>query len=74
MEDYKAVLTKIYAEAKEDGILIYNKARGAVTELEGVDDFDEFLMNGGKENITLRADQYPDTERIEFSTGILEGT
>ena len=74
VEDYKAALTKIYAEAKEDGILIYNKARGAVTELEGVDDFDEFLMNGGKENITLRADQYPDTERIEFSTGILEGT
>ena len=67
IEDFRNAVMKVYSEAKEDGVLIYNKVRGLITSLPGVDDFDTFLMNGSEENIILSREQYPDTGQVQFS-------
>ncbi len=66
-EDFKAAVKTVYTSAKQNGVLRYNDVRPVVSDIAGVLDFDEFLMNGGTGNIRLRSEEYPETGRLEFS-------
>ena len=67
IEKFKELVAKEYQEAKKEGILIYNQVRPLVTDIPGVNDFDEFLMNGAEENIVLSLEEYAATDTVDFS-------
>lgn len=60
-------LKPVYSQAKAEGILRYNRIRPLVTEIEGVTDFEEFLVNGSMDNIPFSSEEYPETGICEFS-------
>ena len=64
--DFQEAVSAIYEEAKEQGVLVYNKVRGLVISISGVTDFERFQMNGGEENIVLSREEYARTESVEF--------
>lgn len=61
-------LSQVYTEAKQDGVLRYNDVRPLLSRVEGIEDFHDFKINGGYENIPLAADEYAATGGIAFST------
>lgn len=67
VEDYKALVTAEYTEAKATGILYYNQLRGHITEISGVIDFDTFTVNGKTENVNLTQEQYGTTGTVTFT-------
>lgn len=66
-KDFAISVKEVYASAKSQGILRYNDVRPVIKGIAGVKDFDEFLMNGEKKNITLVREEYPETGIINFS-------
>ena len=58
---------------KEDNILRYNAARTTLAKLEGVKDFIDFTMDGQRENIRLKSEEYADTGEVEFALEEAEG-
>lgn len=66
---FEKAVRKVYAEAKADGILRYNDVRPIISDIDGVEDFDEFLVNGGMRNIPLQKKEYPETGACMFSEG-----
>lgn len=67
VDEFKELVAIEYQEAKKEGILIYNQVRPLVTDIPGVNDFDEFLMNGAEENIVLSLEEYAATDTVDFS-------
>ena len=51
---------------KNEGILRYNDVRPLITAIDGVEDFDTFLINGKMSNIKLEKEEYPVTGTIDF--------
>lgn len=66
---FEKAVKKVYAEAKADGILRYNDVRPIISSIDGVEDFEEFLMDGGMGNIPLQKKEYPETGGCRFSEG-----
>lgn len=66
-KNFKEALKKIYEEARAEGVLRYNKARSLIVNIDGVEDFKVFLMNGATENIPLESGEYPETGICDFS-------
>lgn len=66
-KDFTEAVKAVYAEAREDGILRYNDVRPIITDIPGVEDFDEFLMQGSMKNIKLSGEDYPETGNLDFS-------
>ncbi len=66
-KNFNEALKKIYEEAKAEGVLRYNKARSLIVNIDGVEDFKVFLMNGATENIPLESGEYPETGICDFS-------
>ena len=66
-EAFKREVYAVYAEAKKDGILRYNDVRPLLARIEGVEDFNDFTMNGGHGNIRLAAEEYAVTGEVVFS-------
>lgn len=64
---FEKALKTVYAKAKPEGILRYNKVRPLITGIDGVKDFDEFLMNGSMQNILFTSEEYPETGTCDFS-------
>ena len=71
MEQIKSEFTEklklVYSTVKSKGMLRYNDVRPLISSIEGVQDFNTFLMNGSTSNITFTSEQYPYTEKCEFS-------
>lgn len=65
--DFKESVRRIYARAKEEGILRYNDLRPLISNIQGVEDFEDFTMNGGISNIFLKSEEYPETGNVDFS-------
>lgn len=61
------LLGPVYSQAKAEGILRYNRIRPLITGIDGVMDFDKFLVNGSMENIPFKSEEYPETGICEFS-------
>lgn len=66
-EDFTAAVKAVYASAKQQNILRYNDVRPIISDIAGVTDFDEFLMNGEMKNIRLSREEYPETGTLDFS-------
>lgn len=66
IEDFKMFVAKEYSEAKKEGVLIYNQIRPILTDIPGVTDFDDFLINGSEENIILGKEEYAATDKVDF--------
>lgn len=66
-EDFAAAVKAAYASAKQQNILRYNDVRPIISDIAGVTDFDEFLMNGEMKNIRLSREEYPETGTLDFS-------
>ena len=66
-KDFTAAVKSVYTSAKQNGVLRYNDVRPVVSDIAGVLDFDEFLMNGGTGNIRLGREEYPETGSLDFS-------
>ena len=56
-KDFGAAVKEVYASAKQQGILRYNDVRPVISYIAGITDFEEFLMNGKKENIRLASEE-----------------
>ena len=67
VDKFKELVATEYQEAKKEGTLIYNQVRPLITDIPGVTDFDEFLMNGAEENIVLSLEEYAATDTVDFS-------
>lgn len=67
MEDFALAVKTVYVSAKQQGILRYNDVRPILSDIAGMLDFDEFLMNGEMENIQLSEEEYPETGHLDFS-------
>lgn len=65
-KDFSLVVKEVYASAKQCGVLRYNDVRPLISGIAGVSDFDEFLVNGGMENIDLNVEEYPETGALDF--------
>lgn len=65
--DFEAAVKGIYTSAKHQDILRYNDVRPIISDIAGVIDFEEFLMNGEMENIRLSREEYPETGTLDFS-------
>jgi len=64
---FEKLVKDVYREAKKGGVLRYNDIRPLVSEINGVEDFDSFLVNDGMGNIILQSEEYPETGSCEFS-------
>lgn len=63
---YKTKLSSYYsADATSEGAIKYVMAAAILAEMDGVDDFVGFTMNGGANNISFDEDEYPVTGTIE---------
>ena len=65
-EDFKKLVLTVSGVAKNEGILRYNDVRPLITAIDGVEDFDTFLINGKMSNIKLKKEEYPVTGTIDF--------
>lgn len=66
IEDFKKNLLKYYEMAKNEGVLKYTKLASTLSDTNGVSDYEDFLVNGDMQNITLREDEYPETTAVIF--------
>lgn len=66
-KDFSTAVKAVYTVAKQQNILRYNDVRPIISNIAGVIDFDEFLMNGERENIQLNKEEYPKTGNFQFS-------
>lgn len=65
--DFVEAVKAVYTSAKHQDILRYNDVRPIISDIAGVIDFEEFLMNGEMENIRLSREEYPETGTLNFS-------
>jgi len=61
---FKADLLKYYVEAKEEGVVRYNRVAAVLTGLEGVIDHTGLQINGGTANVAINDDEYPITGTV----------
>lgn len=67
ISEFESKLKVLYSSAKSKGVLRYNDVRPLITSIEGVEDFDTFLINGNTYNITFTSEEYPETGKCDFS-------
>lgn len=65
-KDFSILVKPVYADAKRRGILRYNDVRPVISDIPGVLDFEDFLMDGERENITLESESYLETGVLDF--------
>ena len=66
-KDFSTAVKAVYTVAKQQNILRYNDVRPIISDIAGVIDFEDFLMNGERENIQLNKEEYPETGSFHFS-------
>lgn len=66
IEEFQTALKALYPEAKRKGVLRYNDVRPLISLIEGVEDFETFLINGNTENVQIGSEEYPETGVCEF--------
>lgn len=71
LEEYKAALSKYYAEiaTANDTVspLLYIQVAAILTDVPGVADFKDFKVNDGIDNVSFAEDEYPVTESFEVT-------
>ncbi len=64
---FKTAVSAVYAGAKEAGVLRYNRVRPVLAGVDGIEDFDDFLMDGGYANLVIAPDECVATGEVVFS-------
>lgn len=64
---FKQAVLSLYTKAKAEGMLKYNDVRPLLSQISGVEDFEDFTINSGHGNIPLDTDEYADTESVVFT-------
>lgn len=67
ISEFESKLKILYSSAKSKGILRYNDVRPLITSIDGVEDFDTFLIDGKTSNVVFTSEEYPKTGICEFS-------
>ena len=67
--DFSQAVQQVYALSMPDRVLRYNDIRPLMRDIEGVEDFETFRVNGEMKNIFLGEEEYPETGDIVFSQG-----
>lgn len=65
-EEFTKKVAKYYEISKSDGVLRYSKVASIISEIVGVIDYSNLLINSGTENIILQQDEYPETKESIF--------
>lgn len=65
IKEFKQRLENYYKTTADDGEVKYIRVHAILAETQGIDDFENLLMNGETDNIPIDADQYPYTEDVE---------
>lgn len=58
-ESFRTALAAYYNTAAEEGVMRYNMVGSILISLDDVEDYDDLTIDGGVENITIAADEYP---------------
>lgn len=66
VSDFREAMLQVYSAAKTDNVIRYNRVRAALMNISGVRDFADISMDGEKENIVVRTDEYPETGEVLF--------
>lgn len=66
-KEFTELVKKVYETAKTEGIIRYNDIRPLISSIQGLEDFNQFLMNGTMENIVLAEEEYPETGTLDFA-------
>ncbi|MDE6980136.1 MAG: baseplate J/gp47 family protein, partial [Lachnospiraceae bacterium] len=66
-DDFAQAVKQLYKDAKKEGVLRYNDVRPLISDISGVEDFQDFLINGAMENIAFIKEEYPQTGTVDFS-------
>lgn len=66
-KEFSELVKGVYEIAKVEKLIRYNDVRPLISQINGVEDFDQFLMNGGMENVVLEQGKYPETGTLDFS-------
>ena len=66
-KDFKEAVMKIYDKAQKASILRYNDVRPLISAINGVKDFDTFMINDNIVNIQLAQEEYPQTGNLNFT-------
>ncbi len=66
-EDFTKAVKSVYIVAKQHDLLRYNDVRPIISDITGVMDFNEFLINGEMKNIKLKREEYPETGALDFN-------
>lgn len=64
--EFEKMVKAVYKKSKLEGVLRYNDIRPLISDISGVYDFDEFLINGAMSNIELMREEYPETGIVDF--------
>lgn len=67
ISDFEAGLKALYKSVKSKGLLRYNDVRPIISSIDGVIDFNTFLINDGMSNVVLASEEYPETGTCDFS-------
>lgn len=65
-ELFKTEVFNIYTNANKEGILRYNDVRPLLAKIKGVEDFEDFTVNGSHANVPLAKGEYAYTEDVLF--------
>ncbi|MCI8371487.1 MAG: hypothetical protein HFI75_03660 [Lachnospiraceae bacterium] len=66
-KEFSELVKDIYETAKKEKLLRYNDVRPLLNRINGVEDFDQFLVNDGMVNVVLEQGEYPITDTLDFS-------
>ena len=66
-EAFENAVAAVYSPAKEAGVLRYNSVRPLMASIDGVSDFDDFLIDDAHRNIILLPEEYPVTGTVAFT-------
>lgn len=66
-KDFLIAIEAVYQRAKTAGKFVYHQAESVITDLPGVNDYEDFFVNGAEEDIPLSVSEYPKTVDLDFS-------
>lgn len=64
---FQEAVISLYTKAKTEGVLKYNDVRPLLSQINGIEDFDDFTINSGHANVPIGTDEYADTESVVFT-------
>lgn len=65
--DFKSAVEDVYRKSKDLGKFVYHQAESIIADIQGVIDYEVFLVNDSENDIMLSEEEYPKTSSMAFS-------